>query len=297
MKDIEEILKSFINTKRSISTKNCYERYLKELFSYKNIKTLDDFRNLEMDDYYDFKNYMLQQGLSENSIRPKLSAISNFYDFLIRREEYDITKNIIANSELFNNTKGIVNPQHTTWLDEVESRKFLSCCRGKRELAMCAIFLNTGIRVSELINLKKSTMNLFKDENGDDVSTIVVTRKGGKMQVIYFNPFVTKCVKEYLKVRKESNLDYLFVSNQGTKMTTQSIDRTIKKIKNRAGIERPISAHSLRRSAATNMYNSGFRVDEIQDVLGHNSPGTTQIYLKEIQDRSRKVFENYTIGV
>lgn len=69
------------------------------------------------------------------------------------------------------------------------------------------------------------------------------------MQEIYLNSFVTKCIKSYLKVRKNTNLNYIFVSNKGNKMSAQSIDRTIKKLKNRAGITRKISAHSLRRSA------------------------------------------------
>lgn len=298
MENIEEILKHFINTKRSEGTKERYDSNLKELFEFKNIKTIEDFKKLNIDDYYDWKNYLLKNNISENSIRPRLSAVSSFYEFLIQRPEYGITKNIMAESDLYKTTKKIVNPEHTTWLTEEETTRFLMQCRNKRELAICAIFLNTGIRVSELINLKLDSLNIFKDENGEEVSTIIATRKGGKIQEIYFNSFVTKCVKDYvIKKRKKTDLDYLFVSNTGKKMSTQSIDTTIKKLKNRAGITRPISAHSLRRSAATNMYNHGFGIDEIQDVLGHSNPGTTQIYLKEIQDKSRNVFRNYKVGL
>lgn len=298
MENITEILKRFVNTKRSEGTKDRYRFYLEELFQFKNIKTIEDFRKLEIDDYYEWKNYLLNKGIVENSIRPRLSAVSSFYEFLMQRPQYNITRNIMGESDLYKTTKKIVNPNHTTWLNEEETRDFLLQCKNKRELAICAIFLNTGIRISELINLKLDTFNLFKDENGEEVSTIIATRKGGKIQEIYFNSFVTKCIVDYIKkCRKETDLDYLFVSNTGNKMSIQSIDTTIKKLKNRAGISKPISAHSLRRSAATNMYNHGFSIDEIQDVLGHSNPGTTQIYLKEIQDKSRNVFRNYKVGL
>lgn len=298
MKNIrEKELVNFINTKRSEGTKQRYASNLTEFFNFKNINSIDDFRKLDIDDFYEYKNYLLKKGLSENSIRPKLSAISSFYDFLIKRPNLEINKNIILGSDLFETTKKNVNPQHTTWLKTDEIQKFLMQCKNERELAICAIFLNTGIRLSELINLELDTFTLFKDDNNEEVSTVVIKRKGGKMQEIYLNSFVTKCIKSYLKVRKNTNLNYIFVSNKGNKMSAQSIDRTIKKLKNRAGITRKISAHSLRRSAATDMYNHGFSIDEIQDVLGHSNPSTTQIYLKGLQNKSQNVFRNYKVGL
>ena len=298
MKEIEnKELKVFLNTKRSLGTRERYEKNLKELFDFKSIETLEDFKKLTIDDFYEWKNYLLDNGVSENSIRPKLSAISSFYTFLTRRPQYHVHRNVILNSDLFETTKKIVNPMHTTWLTEDESRLFLSKCSNSRELAICTLLLNTGIRISELINLKKDTLVMFNDEHGEEVSTIIVERKGGKIQELYLNSIVTRCIKEYLKVRKETDLDYLFISNGGKKMSTQSIDTTIKKIKNKAGITKNISAHSLRRSAATAMYNNGYQIDEIQDVLGHSNSETTMIYLKNRQNKSRNVFRNYKIGV
>lgn len=297
MSNIDEILNNFINTKRSDGTRKRYKDNIKELFEFKSITTLDDFKKLNIDDYYEWKNYLLDTGISENSIRPKLSAVSSFYTFLLSKSELDFNKNIIASSDLFKTTKKIVNPQHTTYLTEDEIIDFLRECKTPREKAFCSIFLNTGIRISELINLTLDTFTVFKDENNEEVSTIIVTRKGGKMQEIYFNSFVTKCIKQYLKTRTSTKLNYLFVSNTGKKMSAQSIDTTIKKIKNKAGITKPISAHSLRRTAATDMYKHGFQIEEIQDVLGHSNPGTTQIYLKELQNKSRNVFRNYKVGL
>ena len=290
-------LELFLNTKRAKNTRKAYGNHIQELFNIKNVETLEDFKKLNIDDYYEWKNYLLDNGKTENSIRPKLSAISQFYAFLMKKPELGVHRNIIIESGLYENTKGIVNPEHTTWLTQEEIIRFLKACKSPRELAICATFLNTGMRVSELINLEYEKLNMFKDENGEMVSTIVAVRKGGKIQEFYFNSFVTKCLEKYLEIRKETKCKNLFISNGGNAMTTQSIDRTIRKIKNKAGITKAISAHSLRRSAATNMYSSGFRIDEIQDVLGHSSPSTTQIYLKGLEDRAKNVFKNYTVGI
>ena len=287
----------YINTKRSENTKKFYRIYLTELFKFKNIETIEDFKKLNVDDFYEWRNYLLEKGLSENSIRPKLSAVSKFYDYLIGKPELNINRNIILASDLLKTTKKIVNPEHTSWLDEKESDSLLKHCHNQRELAICAIILNTGIRISELINLKLDKLIFDKDQNGNDVATIVMTRKGGKIQKIYFNHFVTRCIKKYLEIRKETDNKNLFVSNTGNKMSTQSIDRTLKKITNKAGIKKSISAHSLRRTAATNMYNAGYKIDEIQEVLGHSNVATTQLYIKGSQDKAYNVLSSYSVKI
>ena len=286
----------FLNTRRTVNTRKSYKRHLEELFEFKDIETIEDFAKLNIDDFYEWKNHLLDIGVAENSIRPKLSAISKFYEFLMKRPQFNINKNIIKDSDMYENTKKIVNPAHTTWLQSYEIDSFLMECRNPRELAICVTLLNTGLRISELINLELDSLTLFKNENNDTVSTVTVTRKGGKMQEIYFNELVTDCVLKYLKVRKDTQCKNLFVSNTGNPMSTQSIDTTIKKLKNRAGIKKSISAHSLRRSAATNMDNDGFTIDEIQSALGHSSPSTTQIYLKEVHNKAENVFKKFTIG-
>ena len=282
----------YINTKRSENTKKFYRIYLTELFKFKNIETIEDFKKLNVDDFYEWRNC-----LSENSIRPKLSAVSKFYDYLIGKPELNINRNIILASDLLKTTKKIVNPEHTSWLDEKESDSLLKHCHNQRELAICAIILNTGIRISELINLKLDKLIFDKDQNGNDIATIVMTRKGGKIQKIYFNHFVTRCIKKYLEIRKETDNKNLFVSNTGNKMSTQSIDRTLKKITNKAGIKKSISAHSLRRTAATNMYNAGYKIDEIQEVLGHSNVATTQLYIKGSQDKAYNVLSSYSVKI
>lgn len=293
MKEIE----NWLNTVRSNGTKQSYKSNIEAFLEYKNIKSFEEFKKMDVDDYYDWSNYLMnEKGNTENTVRPKLSAISSFYAYLLSNpNKYGVMVNPITNAKMHSSMKQTVNPEHTTWLATTEMQKFMSKCKNPRETAICAIFLNTGLRVSEVINLQKDKYETFIWEDGQKWSRILAKRKGGKLQIIEFNPYVTELIERYLKVRKETDCPNLFVSNNGNPMSTQSIDRTIHKLQKRAGITKNISAHSLRRSAATSMYNAGFDIKEIQSVLGHNSSGTTDIYLKGLDDRANHVFQNFVI--
>lgn len=292
MKELER----FLNTITSKGTRKAYEANINLFLEYKGIDNLEDFKKLTMDDYYEWRNYLLSdKNNTGNTIKPKLSAISSFYSYLMANPTYGVTSNPIIIGELHKKTKAQVNPENTTWLTKQEAVNFMSQCRNTRETAMCAIFLNTGLRVSEVIGLELNKYEKFPNEHGEICSHILVHRKGGKLQVVEFNPYVTEKIDNYIKERKVTDCKNLFVSNNGQPMSTQSIDRTIHKIQKRAGITKDISAHSLRRTAATTMYKMGFGIKEIQDVLGHSSSGTTDIYLKGLDGSANNVFRNFCI--
>ena len=292
---MEEVRK-FLNTINSEGTKKAYESSINAFLDYKNIKNIEEFKSMSVDDYFEWRNYlMIERGNTGNTVKPKLSAIGSFYDYLISSQKYGITSNPIQIGAIHKKTKSQVNPENTTWLTKQEAVNFMSQCKNPREIAMCSVFLNTGLRVSEVIGLELSKYEKFPNNKGEICSHVLVHRKGGKLQIVEFNPYVTEKIDNYLKVRKQTDCKNLFVSDCGNPMSRQSIDRTIHKIQKRAGIEKEISAHSLRRTAATNMYKMGFGIKEIQDVLGHSSSGTTDIYLKGLDGSANNIFRNFVI--
>ena len=292
---IKEV-ENWLNTVRSKGTKNSYLKSINAFFEYKKIQTFEEFKQMDVDDYYDWIDHLInKQNNTENTVRPKLSAISSFYAYLLANPKYNMTINPIVNAKIHSNVKQTTNPERTTWLTKKEMTEFMKQCKNPRETAICAIFLNTGLRVSEVINLDLDKYELFTNEDNEECSRVLAKRKGGKLQIIEFNSYVTKLINDYLKIRKETNCPKLFVSNTGNPMSIQSIDRTIHKIQKRANITKNISAHSLRRSAATAMYGAGFDIKEIQSVLGHNSSGTTDIYLKGLENRANHVFQNFVV--
>lgn len=291
-----EEVKKFLNTINSEGTRKAYETSINAFLDYKKITNIDDFKTMTVDDYFEWRNYLMNVlGNTGNTVKPKLSAVSSFYDYLIGSQKYGINSNPIQIGAIHKKTKAQVNPENTTWLTKQEAVNFMSQCKTPRETAMCAVFLNTGLRVSEVINLELEKYERFPNSQGEICSHILVHRKGGKLQIVEFNPYVTEKIDNYLKVRKQTDCKNLFVSDCGNPMSKQSIDRTIHKIQRKAGITKEISAHSLRRTAATNMYKMGFGIKEIQDVLGHSSSGTTDIYLKGLDGSSNNVFRNFVI--
>lgn len=292
---IKEV-ESWLNTIRSKGTRKSYKANIETFFKYKRIKSFEDFKKLDSDDYYNWIDYLInEKGNTENTVKPKISALSSFYSYLLKNFKYGITINPIVNANIHSNIKATVNPERTTWLTTKEMNDFMKQCKNPRETAICAIFLNTGLRVSEVINLDLNKYEKFVNGEGEKCSRILAKRKGGKLQIIEFNSYVTSLIDSYLETRKETNHNNLFVSNKGNPMSTQSIDRTIHKIQKKANINRNISAHSLRRSAATAMYGAGFDIKEIQSVLGHSSSGTTDMYLKGLEDKASHVFQNFVV--
>lgn len=289
-------LEAFLNTIMSKGTRRTYGKNICLFLDYMKIDSLDEFKEMDADDYYNWRNYLLEdKNNTPNSIRAKLSAISSFYTYLMSNPKYNVNSNPILSGKLHQKTKGGADPSRTTWLTEDEANRFMSVCKNVREIAICAIFLNTGLRISEVINLELDKFEVFT-ENDKQLSQILITRKGGKKQWIEFNSFVTEKILNYLETRKETKCNKLFVSNKGNPMSIQSIDRTIHKLQNKAGINKNITAHSLRRTSATAMYNEGYDIKEIQGVLGHNNPGTTDIYLKGLENTANNVFKNFVLG-
>lgn len=138
-----------------------------------------------------------------------------------------------------------------------------------RDKLMLLLFITTGLRLSELANIKLTDIT-------DDVLTVI--GKGNKQRQVALNKDVKKALVEYLKVRN-SQSEYLFVSNRDKQMSIRTIQYTVEKYLNLAGLDTSkYSTHKLRHTAATLMLQGNLDIRIIQEVLGHKSIQTTQIY-------------------
>lgn len=138
-----------------------------------------------------------------------------------------------------------------------------------RDEAIITVFLNTGLRLSELANIRIADIQ-------EDVLRIV--GKGNKERVIVLNGSCMKAIYAYMEVRKGTS-EYLFTSQMGTRLSERTIQRTIKKYMEQAGLNENYTVHTLRHTAATLLYNeAGVDIRTLQEILGHSSITTTQIY-------------------
>ena len=122
-----------------------------------------------------------------------------------------------------------------------------------------------------------------------EITTYYLINKDGKHSAVELLHYIDNA-------RKQSIYNNIFISDKGTPMMPESIHRTVKKITKRAGINKNISAHSLRRSIATALYNQGVDINGIKDVLGHASISTTQIYIRDEEERANKILDSYSVS-
>ena len=245
------------------------------------IKDLDiEFiKTITITDIFDFLSYLANDRQSELSVDPgigaaararKLSAIKSFYKYLTVRTKL-LTVNPVKDVEFPKIRKSL--PKYLTL---EESRRLLSSVRGvneKRDYAILMLFLNCGIRRSELVGLNLS--DVYEDR-------IRVSGKGNKERIVYFGSACKAAIDEYLPERNKKVLSdnrALFGSRDNNRISVTAVHRLVKKHMLAAGLDpSQYSAHKLRHTAATLMVSNGVDIKTVQEVLGHEHLNTTEIY-------------------
>lgn len=290
-------LELFISSLNSEKTKQNYKTWIEDFLNNLNIKNVEQLGELGVSDIVSWVNYLRNiKGNLDNSIKPKCQAVNSFYIFLMENPKYNINNNPAM--YVLKKLKPQKNPSKRTFLTLEEQQAFLGACKSKREIAMFTLFLNNGLRVSELIGLQLSDCyRMVIPETNKEGYFINIRRKGNKIQKMVLNKETFEAIKDYIdNARKETVYNNIFISDGGKPMATLSIDRTVKKIAKKAGINKNISAHSLRRSIATELYRQGVDINGIKDVLGHASISTTQIYIQNAEEHANKILNSYSIS-
>jgi site-specific recombinase XerD len=172
-----------------------------------------------------------------------------------------------------------------------ESERLLSVINGKfkeRDYAMITLFLNCGMRLSELVSID------YNDIKAD--GTLVITGKGNKERIVYLNQACIDAIAAYMKVRPNENVKdrAMFLSSRNQRISNRSVQHIVDTYLDKAGLgDRGLSVHKLRHTAATLMYQHG-DVDLLllKEILGHENLGTTEIYTHIAQDATRKAIES-----
>ncbi len=209
-------------------------------------------------------------GISATSRARKLSAIKSFYKYLTIRTK-QLTENPVADLEYPKLRKSL--PKYLTIAESKALLQSVSGPNEKRDYAILMLFLNCGIRRSELVGLNIS--DVYEDR-------IRVVGKGNKERFVYFGSSCRKAIDAYLPERHKMVLSdnrALFGSRDHNRISVSAVHRLVKKALLQAGLDASqFSAHKLRHTAATMMLSGGVDVKTVQEVLGHENLNTTQIY-------------------
>lgn len=239
-------------------------------------------RDIQTSDVFDFLSYLANDrainpdslapdyGISPSARARKLSAIKSFYKYLTVRTKI-LQDNPVADIEYPKLRKSL--PKYLTMEQSAALLKSVKGQNQVRDYAILMIFLNCGIRRSELVGLNIS--DIYEDR-------LRVVGKGNKERFVYFGTPCRKAIDAYLEHRKKMILTdnrALFGSRNGNRISTTAVHRLVEKALKQAGLDATqFSAHKLRHTAATMMLSGGVDVKTVQEVLGHENLNTTQIY-------------------
>lgn len=270
--NLKEEFKSFLFVDKKYS-KNTIESYLTEydkFADYFKDKNITDISSLDLEHYL---SYLKKQNLSSRSISHNISVIRTFYKFLLINKY--IEKDVAVVLELPKLKKAL--PKVLT-IEEVDKLLDIDLIDGfsYRNKAMLELMYATGLRVSELVNLKLNDIDIM--------SCLVRTiGKGSKERIIPLGDYACHYLKKYVfeyrnTMMKDKNHDYIFINNHGNPLTRQGFFKIVKGLAKEKEIKRKMSPHTLRHSFATHLLEHGADLRSIQEMLGHSNISTTQIY-------------------
>lgn len=246
------------------------DQYINHLEKHRKIKRVD---LIKKDDILAFLKALRQKDLSSQSIYRKLSSIKGFHKFLLSENEVESDVSYSISSP-----KREKNIPEVLTVDEV--LRMIKTLEGDdpikiRNLALIETIYGSGLRVSELLNLKVSDVHLT-------AKYVKIIGKGNKERNVPLGDMSINALRKYLTtargqlIKKENN--YLFVNQYGNKLSRQGFYKLLLKIASDANIDKKISPHTLRHSFATHLLENGVDLKTLQDLLGHEDISTTQIY-------------------
>lgn len=245
---------------------------------------IDFVKKIELSDLYEYLNYLSNMRSDKPATRArKIAAIKSFFNYVTFKQKL-LDKNPAV--ELETPKLGKRLPKYLSLDESVALLHSIDGKNEKRDTCIITLFLNCGLRLSELVAIN------FKDIKGDVLNVI---GKGDKERSIYLNESCRKALKEYIAVRPKDVKDHdaLFISERGTRIGRRTVEMMVKKYITLAGLDpKKYSPHKLRHTAATLMHKyGGVDIRSLQQILGHESVSTTEIYTHVDSEQVKEALE------
>ncbi len=230
---------------------------------------------------------LVNKEVSVRSVKRKISTLKSFYKYLLRDGivSYNPVEKVLT-PKAKKKLPSFINKKHMDiLLDDID---FGNDYKGKRNKLIIEVFYNTGIRLSELINLKTVNINI-------NDSNLKVLGKRNKERLIPFTREFQNSVQDYLVIRNEKfpagNEDYLFLTDKGNKMYPKLVYRVVNRYLNLITTIEKKSPHVLRHTFATHMLNAGADLNAIKELLGHSNLAATEIYTHNTFEKLKSIYK------
>ncbi len=284
--DFTEYLKNV--KKSSVSTVDSYSRDISKFEAYCVISNIKDISKVNSAFIKKYTEYMLSNGQSEASVSRSVASLRCYFKFLVSKKI--ISESPMTNISQIHSAKKLpeilTNKEVITLLNQPVGNDFKSC----RDKAMLELLYATGIKVSELISLKLSDINLNIG--------ILHLRNQKSERIIPIYPEAIKAISKYINsvriflVSDEDN-DYLFTNMNGQVMSRQGFWKIIKQYAAQAKIKKDITPHTLRHSFAAHLLENGAQLIDIKEMLGHSDISSTQIYAQIMKNKYAAAYKKY----
>lgn len=280
---INEYIEYLKNTKKlSENTLQAYKRDMNKFEKYLS----ENEKEYKLQTTEDIKMYINTMDKKPSTVSRSLATLRSFYSYLIKTKQIQKDPTIIVEAPKIE--KKLPTILNASEIELLLSQPQTDDLKGIRDKAMLEFAYATGMRVSEIINLNISDINL-KD-------SYVVCNEGYSKRIVPLGTISTKALEEYLDearpyiIRHEDD-EPLFVNLMGGRLTRQGFWKIIKYYKDKASIDKEITPHVLRHSFATHLLENGADMRAVQSMLGHADIASTQVYLQCI-DENIKIYNN-----
>lgn len=289
---LKESLLSFLNyiIKQKNYSINTFKNYEIDILEFKEYIDKKSISYLEVD--YDLiKGYLMElynRKLSRNSVARKLSSLRSFYKYLFNNNL--IKTNPFKYVSTPKKEKKLPKYLGVEELETIFNTPDLNTPLGQRDRLILEVLYATGIRVSELVNIKINDIDFYKKE-------IRILGKGNKERIDPFGDYCLDAMENFIndgrkKILKKFNTtcEYLIINGHGKKITTRGVEKILDNIIKKASLKKHVSPHMLRHSFATHLLNEGCDILTVQELLGHESLESTQVYTHVSNERLRAVY-------
>ena len=285
-----------VEKNKSLLTRRNYDHYLTVFIE---VTKLRKPGLLTLDDVRDFRLWLNRQTNAHG--QPLKKSTQNYYLIALRSFLKYLAKNDVPSLTAEKIELAKTAERQVDFLEGEDLERFLNAplqaekktLVSYRDKAILELLFSSGLRVSELVNLKKDNVNLQKDE-------FTVRGKGDKLRIVFLSPSAKMWVAEYLKRRKDM-LPHLLLrhdragrrSQKPEPLTPRSVQRLVDHYSKVAGLTKRVTPHTLRHSFATDLLMNGADIRSVQAMLGHASIQTTQIYTHITNPRLREIYKKH----
>ena len=293
-----------VERNRSKLTLRNYDHYLKRFVDFCAKRGVTDPTHIDLELVRSYRLFLNRMAVNDKSLKIitqnyHLIALRSFLKYLAKRDIKSLAAEKIELPKTPARTVEFLDIEDVEQLIKATNEEKDKLTK-LRDRAILEMLFSTGLRISELTNVKRDGMNLKRGE-------FAVRGKGDKMRLVFLSPKAIEAINQYLKERQDSS-KALFVrhdaqesvekqmesmSDRVSGLTPRTIQRIIKKYAKLAGIMKKITPHTLRHSFATDLLTNGADIRSVQELLGHASISTTQIYTHLTNKRLRDVYENF----